>query len=112
MHDCNSRIILKAINIQWQSEGRGGGPLYFWAEKNIFNPPLSCQSLDNRSLRPPPPPFSEGLVPPLIPLQKLKLFKFYFYRDQGPGNDDYIGTEFLSLSSISGPGAGFGEGEN
>ena len=60
----------------------------------------------------PPPPFSEGLVPPLIPLQKLKLFKFYFYRDQGPGNDDYIGTEFLSLSSISGPGAGFGEGEN
>ena len=32
--------------------------------------------------------------------------------DQGPGNDEYIGTEFLSLSSISGPGAGLGEGEN
>lgn len=61
---------------------------------------------------PPSPPFSEGLDPPLISLQQLKLFKFYFYRDQGPGNDDYIGTEFLSLSSISGPGAGLGEGEN
>lgn len=61
---------------------------------------------------PPLPPFSEGLDPPLISLQQLKLFKFYFYRDQGPGNDEYIGTEFLSLSSISGPGAGLGEGEN
>ena len=89
--------------------GEGPGPPYFWAENNIFRQPSLLMPECASS---PPPLFFEGLDPPLISLQQLKLFKFYFCRDQGPGNDDYIGTEFLSLSSISGPGAGFGEGEN
>ena len=93
--------------------GEGPGPPYFWAENNIFRQPPPHMPKSGKPLPSPPPPlFFEGLGPPLISLQQLKLFKFYFCRDQGPGNDDYIGTEFLSLSSISGLGAGFGEGEN
>ena len=92
--------------------GEGPGPPYFWAENNISRQPSLLMPESGQPLPPLPPLFSEGLDPPLISLQQLKLFKFYFYRNQGPGNDDYIGTEFLSLSSISGPGAGFAEGEN
>lgn len=93
--------------------GEGPGPPYFWVENNIFRrPPPPHVRVWTIASSLPRPPFSEGLDPPLISLQQLKLFKFYFYRDQGPDNDDYIGTEFLTLSSISGPGAGLGEGEN
>ncbi|CAH3022077.1 unnamed protein product, partial [Porites evermanni] len=57
------------------------------------------------------PKFKEDLrIPCMFPSMCERLKIQLMDWDQGPGNDEYIGTEFLSLSSISGPGAGLGEG--